>query len=88
MSRRKTMGKGSNQSKKTQARDRAKERAPKEARSQLKSNVAAMNIKCQICMQPFMKTQNEAQLQQHIDGKHHGKGFNECFPDFDPETFS
>ncbi|CBZ55346.1 conserved hypothetical protein [Neospora caninum Liverpool] len=74
------MGKGSNACKKNTARARADEAKTKEPKSQLKSNQAAMSIKCKICMQPFMKTQSVAQLNEHATNKHN-KTVAECFPD-------
>lgn len=77
-----SMGKGANACKRNQARDRKDKSSAKEPKSQLKSNVAAMTVKCQICLQPFMPTQNRSQLQSHIDGKHSSKSFEECFPTY------
>lgn len=36
----------------------------------------------QVCLQPFMSTQNRDQLQSHIESKHSNKTFEECFPEF------
>eukprot|EP00070_Physeter_catodon_P036397 XP_028343291.1 uncharacterized protein At2g23090-like [Physeter catodon] len=74
------MGKGSNACKKNTTRSRAEETKQKEPKSQLKSNQAAMSIKCKVCLQPFMKTQSVAQLNEHATNKHN-KSVNECFPD-------
>ncbi|KFG56274.1 hypothetical protein TGFOU_314800 [Toxoplasma gondii FOU] len=66
--------------KKNTARARADEAKSKEPKSQLKSNQAAMSIKCKVCMQPFMKTQSVAQLNEHAANKHN-KTVAECFPE-------
>ncbi|XP_026191088.1 uncharacterized protein At2g23090 [Cyclospora cayetanensis] len=74
------MGKGSNACKRNTARGRAEDKAVKEPKSQLKTNQAAMTIKCKVCMQPFMKTQSASQLSEHAKNKH-GKSLEDCFPD-------
>mmetsp|Transcript_28239 Transcript_28239/g.44055 ORF Transcript_28239/g.44055 Transcript_28239/m.44055 type:complete len:144 (-) Transcript_28239:97-528(-) len=72
---------GGNAQKTAVARERnlAKQKAASGGVSQLKDKEKAMNIKCKICMQPFMCTQSDGDFQKHIDSKHAGKGFWECF---------
>ncbi|CDJ39205.1 hypothetical protein, conserved [Eimeria tenella] len=76
------MGKGSNACKRNTARLRADDKAGKEPKSQLKTNQAAMSIKCRVCMQPFMKTQSPSQLSEHARNKHN-KALEDCFPDLE-----
>ncbi|KAF2793974.1 DUF1909-domain-containing protein [Melanomma pulvis-pyrius CBS 109.77] len=51
------------------------------AKSQLKSNVAALTIKCKTCFQSFQSTTNRNMLTEHATNKH-SKAFTDCF---DPE---
>ncbi|KAK0734327.1 At2g23090 like protein, partial [Lasiosphaeria miniovina] len=51
------------------------------AKSQLKTNVAAMNVQCGICKTPFLSTVRPAQLTQHSENKHNST-MTECFPDY------
>ncbi|KAF2019778.1 DUF1909-domain-containing protein [Aaosphaeria arxii CBS 175.79] len=67
-----------NGAKAQQKRDRAKEKGPKEAKSQLKSNAAAMSIKCKICFQSFQSTISRKMLSDHASNKH-TKNFEDCF---------
>ncbi|KAL8276020.1 hypothetical protein Esti_000136 [Eimeria stiedai] len=66
--------------KRNTARGRAEDKTVKEPKSQLKTNQAAMTIKCKVCLQPFMKTQSPAQLSEHAKNKH-SKTLEECFPE-------
>ncbi|KAF2179412.1 DUF1909-domain-containing protein [Zopfia rhizophila CBS 207.26] len=49
-----------------------------EAKSQLKSNAAALTIKCKTCFQSFQSTTNRKMLGDHATNKH-SKTFEECF---------
>ncbi|KAF2469260.1 DUF1909-domain-containing protein [Lindgomyces ingoldianus] len=51
---------------------------PGEAKSQLKSNAAALTIKCKTCFQSFQSTTNRKMLGDHATNKH-GKQFEDCF---------
>ncbi|CAJ2499974.1 Uu.00g028270.m01.CDS01 [Anthostomella pinea] len=51
----------------------------KVAKSQLKSNVQAMDIQCKICFSTFLKTTRAPQLTEHAQNKH-GKPLTDCFP--------
>ena len=51
------------------------------AGSQLKSNEAAKNIKCKVCMATFMMTLSVQNLKEHSDNKHPKHSFKDCFPD-------
>ncbi|KAJ3314742.1 hypothetical protein HDV04_005748 [Boothiomyces sp. JEL0838] len=53
-------------------------------KSQTKSviNIAAMNVKCAICMQTFLQTVKRKGLEEHINAKHSGKDVASCFPNF------
>ncbi|KAI8925822.1 At2g23090 like protein [Entophlyctis helioformis] len=62
-----------------------RERAGKDegkAKSQLKTNQAAMNIICSVCRQTFLQTIKRKALEEHIASKHSGKEFAACFPSF------
>ena len=48
-------------------------------KSQLKTNEAAKNIKCKICLQTFLCTANPADLKLHSDNKHPKLKFEDCF---------
>ncbi|KAL7067415.1 hypothetical protein ACR3K2_21900 [Cryptosporidium serpentis] len=74
------MGKGGNACKRTQDRERKAANVPKEGKSQLKVNAEAMSLKCNVCLQPFMKVQTGPLLKQHWEAKHPKKTFEECFP--------
>ncbi|EKX48695.1 hypothetical protein GUITHDRAFT_151660 [Guillardia theta CCMP2712] len=60
-------------------RNQAKLRAAQGGASQLGNNAKAMSIKCKICKQAFMCTQNEQDLMNHVEGKHKGKTYEDCF---------
>ncbi|KAF2251782.1 DUF1909-domain-containing protein [Trematosphaeria pertusa] len=49
-----------------------------EAKSQLKSNAAALTIKCKTCFQSFQSTTNRKMLSEHATNKH-SKAFEDCF---------
>ncbi|KAJ3268431.1 hypothetical protein HDV01_002755 [Terramyces sp. JEL0728] len=51
-------------------------------KSQAKSNLAAMNVKCAICMQTFLQTVKRKGLEEHVNAKHAGKDVAACFPNF------
>ncbi|KAI1811766.1 At2g23090 like protein [Poronia punctata] len=53
----------------------------KAAKSQLKTNVSAMNIQCQICKSTFLSTTRAPQLTEHATNKH-SKALLDCFPTF------
>ena len=50
------------------------------AGSQNKTNAAAMNIQCKVCMATFMCTISEGKLKEHADNKHPKNDFYQCFP--------
>ncbi|KAK6587985.1 hypothetical protein RS030_71126 [Cryptosporidium xiaoi] len=79
------MGKGGNACKRNQCRERKVAAGSKEGKSQLKVNAEAMSLKCQICLQPFMKVQTGPLLKQHWEAKHPKKAFHECFPEIQLE---
>ncbi|KXX80461.1 hypothetical protein MMYC01_202906 [Madurella mycetomatis] len=72
---------GGNGAKAAQKRARNKEKAAPVAKSQLKSNTAAMNIVCNVCKQTFLSTSRAPQLTQHAENKHNST-LTQCFPDF------
>ncbi|KAI1378798.1 DUF1909-domain-containing protein [Hypoxylon crocopeplum] len=55
----------------------------KVAKSQLKTNIKAMDIQCQICRSTFLKTTRAPQLNEHAANKH-SKSIAECFPGYEP----
>ncbi|ORX77191.1 DUF1909-domain-containing protein [Anaeromyces robustus] len=63
-------------------RERMKENAPKAAKSQLKINEKAKNIICEVCRTTFLCTVREKALQEHVNNKHAGKTFKDCFPKY------
>ncbi|KAL2110845.1 hypothetical protein VUR80DRAFT_617 [Thermomyces stellatus] len=69
-----------NGAKAAQRRER-NQKEKKVAKSQLKGNVAACNISCNICKQSFLQTAKAPILTSHAENKH-GKTMAECFPDF------
>ncbi|KAI0473782.1 At2g23090 like protein [Xylariaceae sp. FL0804] len=54
----------------------------KVAKSQLKTNIQAMDIQCVICKSTFLKTTRAPQLVQHAENKHSGKSLADCFPTY------
>ncbi|KDQ13628.1 hypothetical protein BOTBODRAFT_33337 [Botryobasidium botryosum FD-172 SS1] len=71
-----------NGAKAQQKRDRNAKTAGGTAKSQIKTNEAAKTIICSTCRQTFLTTTRQPALQQHVDNKHSGKAFSECFPGF------
>jgi len=60
---------GGNGAKAAQKRERAAKDAAGGAKSQLKVNVAAMNKKCSVCLQPFLQTANKKACSvQEVEG--------------------
>lgn len=57
---------GGNGAKAAQKRERAAKDAKGTAKSQLKDNIAAMNKKCSICLQPFLQTANKKVCRFHL----------------------
>ena len=47
--------------------------------STLKTKEDAMIYQCKVCRQTFMCTATVELLQQHVDNKHKGKGYKDCF---------
>ncbi|KAK4112007.1 DUF1909-domain-containing protein [Canariomyces notabilis] len=74
---------GGNGAKAAQKRARNKEKAAPAAKSQLKSNSAAMNIVCVTCKQTFLSTSRAPQLTLHAENKHNAT-LAQCFPTFTP----
>mmetsp|Transcript_63017 Transcript_63017/g.149378 ORF Transcript_63017/g.149378 Transcript_63017/m.149378 type:complete len:144 (-) Transcript_63017:230-661(-) len=72
---------GGNAQKSAVARARNLALAQKNAggNSQLADKGKAMTIKCKICMQPFMCTQSEQDLMNHVTGKHVKNTWEDCF---------
>ncbi|KAI0768508.1 At2g23090 like protein, partial [Trametes elegans] len=62
-----------------QKRERNAAKAGSNAKSQIKTNQAAMNIICQTCRQTFLLTTRAPALEEHAKNKH-GKSMAECFP--------
>ncbi|ORY68605.1 uncharacterized protein BCR38DRAFT_482107 [Pseudomassariella vexata] len=52
------------------------------AKSQLKTNVQAMDIQCVICKSTFLKTTRAPQLTEHAANKH-SKALPDCFPSYE-----
>lgn len=55
------------------------EKYAKEGKSQLAKNAAALSLKCELCMQTFMGTQ-EKMARMHHEQKHSKNKIEECFP--------
>ncbi|KAK4129452.1 DUF1909-domain-containing protein [Parathielavia appendiculata] len=72
---------GGNGAKAAQKRARNEKKAAPKAASQLKANVAAMNIICAVCKQTFLSTSREPQLTLHAVNKHNST-LPQCFPHF------
>ncbi|KZT06758.1 DUF1909-domain-containing protein [Laetiporus sulphureus 93-53] len=68
-----------NGAKAAQKRERNAAKAGSTAKSQIKTNQAAMNIVCQICRQTFLLTTRAPALEEHARNKH-SKTIAECFP--------
>ncbi|TPX08383.1 uncharacterized protein E0L32_010113 [Thyridium curvatum] len=82
---------GGNGAKAAQKRERAAKEKGGVAKSQLKTNAAAMNIQCDICKSVFLSTSREKalttleipSLTEHATNKH-SKALADCFPNFKP----
>ncbi|KAK3393760.1 At2g23090 like protein [Podospora didyma] len=72
---------GGNGAKAASKRARADKNAKPAAKSQLKTNVAAMNVQCAVCKTPFLTTVRAAQLLQHAENKH-STTMEACFPEY------
>ncbi|KAI0728625.1 At2g23090 like protein [Fomitopsis betulina] len=70
-----------NGAKAQQKRERNAAKAGGTAKSQIKTNQAAMNIVCQTCKQAFMLTTRAPALEEHAQSKH-SKPLADCFPTF------
>ena len=73
------------------AKKQAKEAASGKAHSpeeRKKMEAAKNSIQCQLCLQGFMGTAREAELQQHIDNKHAKANTTiaACFPTYTGNT--
>eukprot|EP00878_Enallax_costatus_P001131 GHUV01001268.1.p1 GENE.GHUV01001268.1~~GHUV01001268.1.p1 ORF type:complete len:102 (+),score=15.99 GHUV01001268.1:121-426(+) len=71
---------GGNGQKSATKRARNLEKLEKPKGSQLKSNAAAMTLKCQVCLTQFICTSKEQQLKDHQENKHPKSTFEQCFP--------
>ncbi|GBE78136.1 hypothetical protein SCP_0110190 [Sparassis crispa] len=69
-----------NGAKAAQKRERNAAKAGATAKSQTKTNQAALNIVCQTCRQAFLLTTRAPALEEHAQNKH-SKTMAECFPD-------
>ncbi|KAL7008606.1 hypothetical protein EMMF5_001868 [Cystobasidiomycetes sp. EMM_F5] len=67
-----------NGAKAQQKRERNDGKGKAEAKSQLKTNEAAMNKQCTICKQSFFATTNKKGMDEHASNKHSKTG-KECF---------
>ncbi|KAK1767010.1 At2g23090 like protein [Phialemonium atrogriseum] len=76
---------GGNGAKAAQKRERNQKDAKGSAKSQLKANVAAMDIQCVICKATFLRTSREKALNEHASNKH-SKTVADCFPTFQGEA--
>ncbi|KAK3341364.1 At2g23090 like protein [Lasiosphaeria hispida] len=72
---------GGNGAKAAQKRERNLKNAAGGAKSQLKTNVKAMNIQCDTCKATFLTTTRENALTEHAVNKH-SKTLVQCFPTF------
>ncbi|OBZ79667.1 hypothetical protein A0H81_00562 [Grifola frondosa] len=70
-----------NGAKAQQKRERNAAKAGATAKSQNKTNQAALNIVCQTCRQAFLLTTRAPALEEHAQNKH-AKTIAECFPTF------
>ncbi|KAH9853180.1 DUF1909-domain-containing protein [Lenzites betulinus] len=68
-----------NGAKAQQKRERNAAKAGGTAKSQIKTNQAALNIICNICKQTFLLTTRPPALEEHAQNKH-SKTAAECFP--------
>jgi len=72
---------GGNGAKAASKRARQGDKGPAEAKSQLKSNVQAMDIQCVVCKSTFLSTSRAPALVDHAQNKH-SKTLDDCFPGF------
>ncbi|KAI0762614.1 At2g23090 like protein [Fomes fomentarius] len=70
-----------NGAKAAQKRERNAAKAGSAAKSQVKTNQAALNIVCQTCRQAFLLTTRAPALEEHAQNKH-SKTLAECFPTY------
>ncbi|OSX67757.1 hypothetical protein POSPLADRAFT_1051882 [Postia placenta MAD-698-R-SB12] len=70
-----------NGAKAAQKRERNAAKAGGAAKSQTKTNQAALNIICATCRQTFLLTTREPALEEHAKNKH-SKTMAECFPTY------
>ncbi|KAI1797670.1 At2g23090 like protein [Ganoderma leucocontextum] len=70
-----------NGAKAQQKRERNAGKAANAAKSQTKTNQAAMNIVCTVCRQTFLLTTRTPALEEHAQNKH-SKTIAECFPTY------
>ncbi|KAI5917854.1 At2g23090 like protein [Camillea tinctor] len=73
---------GGNGCKSSKKRERNQKEAAKAPKSQLKSNVKAMDIQCQVCKATFLKTTRAPELTTHALNKH-SRDLAACFPTFE-----
>mmetsp|Transcript_34595 Transcript_34595/g.50672 ORF Transcript_34595/g.50672 Transcript_34595/m.50672 type:complete len:165 (-) Transcript_34595:112-606(-) len=73
-----TMG-GGNAQKSAIARAKNAKNAPSGGNSTLKTKDKDMTYQCKVCKQTFMCTAAIELLIQHIDNKHKGKPYEDCF---------
>ncbi|KAI9090057.1 At2g23090 like protein [Phlyctochytrium arcticum] len=63
-------------------RDKLAEKKGGAGKSQLKVNESAKNTICGICRQTFLMTVRQKALEEHVENKHAGKTFKDCFPTY------
>ena len=47
----------------------------------LHQNASAKTVKCKVCFQDFQSTVKKPELEKHVENKHSGKDFGDCFPE-------
>ncbi|KAJ3119429.1 hypothetical protein HK098_005504 [Nowakowskiella sp. JEL0407] len=62
----------------------AKDNKKQGAQSQLKQNEAAKSVQCNICKQTWLTTVRQKALEEHLENKHAGKEFADCFIGYVP----
>ncbi|EJF66502.1 hypothetical protein BD309DRAFT_961235 [Dichomitus squalens] len=70
-----------NGAKAQQKRERNAVKTANNAKSQIKTNQAALNIVCSVCRQTFLLTTRAPALEEHAQNKH-SKSLAECFPTY------
>jgi ribosomal protein L9 len=60
-------------------RNQKKQSQQKTAKSQLKSNQAALTIQCKVCKQSFMCVSSQEVLRRHAENRHPKLEFSQCF---------